>query len=124
MSNDKGTTGSPLAVSVTVTNGTISNPESNIVFTLKVVDGGYNFTMEDGETWLYTTKSNSGLRVGTGANKVVKLDSTNGYLNVNDSEADRYIGVYNATDWRGYKLSEGNIASNIAGQTFSFFVKK
>ena len=81
--------------------------------------------MAGGETWVYTTKSNNGIRVGTGANNVFSLDADTGYLVINDSADNRYLGVYNSADWRAYKLdSNGNIQANIADQTFTFFVKK
>ena len=120
MSNDNGTSKAPSAVAITVTNGSIANPASNVIFVLKKVSGGYNFTLAGGETWLYTTATNNGLRIGTNENNVVSLDAETGYLVINDGSTNRYVGIYNNQDWRGYT----SVNNNIKDQTFTFFVKK
>ncbi|MBR3075875.1 MAG: Ig-like domain-containing protein, partial [Bacteroidales bacterium] len=68
ISNDKSTSAAPSAVAVSVSGQNLASaPASNLVWKMKKVSGGYNFLKgDDTEKWLYTTKSNNGLRVGTG----------------------------------------------------------
>lgn len=120
MSNNGGTSSAPAAVAVTISGSTLSNPASNVVFTMQVTSGGYVFTTDDGEKWVYTTASNNGIRVGTGTNNVFNLEASSGYLTISDGSNTRYLGIYNSQDWRSYT----SINSNIKDQTFTFFVKK
>lgn len=121
LGNDHGTSTAPAAVAVTVaSDGTISNPESNVIFVLKKAEGGYIFNMEGGESWVYCTNSNNGIRVGTGEHNVFSVDAESGYLVINDGTQNRYLGVYNKADWRAYT----SVNNNIKDQTFTFFVKK
>ncbi len=119
MSNDNGTSAAPKAVSVTISNGKISNPASNLVFTMKVMETGYIFTTDNGEKWVYTTATNNGIRIGTNENNLFNLGDSD-YLTVSDGENTRYLGIYNSQDWRGYT----SINNNIKDQTFTFYVKK
>ena len=119
MSNDNGTSAAPKAVSVTISNGKISNPASNLVFTMKVMETGYIFTTDNGEKWVYTTATNNGIRIGTNENNLFNLGESD-YLTVSDGEKTRYLGIYSSQDWRGYT----SINSNIKDQTFTFYVKK
>ena len=120
MSNANGSSTAPSAVSVTVSGNKVTNAESNVVFVMKKDEGGYIFTKEGGETWVYVTNTNNGLRVGTGEKNLFNLDADSGYLVINDGTQNRYIGVYNNADWRSYT----SVNNNIKGQTFTFFVKK
>ena len=71
----------------------------------------------DIDTWLYSTNTNNGVRVGSNDNKLWTIDETSGYLlHVGTS---RYMGVYNSQDWRAYTSAGGNIAN----QTMQFFVR-
>ena len=121
MTNDNGTSSAPAVASVTVSGDKLSSsPADNIQWTLSASEGSYTF-YPNGSTdkWLYCTSSNNGVRVGTNDNKAFTIDQ--GYLK--NTATSRYVGIYNSQDWRCYTLSSGSIASNIAGQTFSFFVK-
>ena len=135
MSNNNGTTNPPSAINVTdyireagaalsVESATASNMLWNIV---KAGDGSFKIKKQsDNTVWLYCTSSNNGVRVGTSAE--------NDFVIVNDGDADGYIrntyrdaliGVYQSTDWRRYEYGVGHtIGTNIAGQTFSFYVQK
>ena len=114
MSNNKGTSSAPAAVSV--------NFEDDIADNLKwnIVKDGDNYTIHpNGNTkmWLYCTNANNGVRVGTNANKVFTMDTT-GYLK--NTATSRYLGVYNKQDWRCYSST----TVNIGGQSFKFYVQK
>ena len=120
MTNNNGTGSAPAAVAVTVAGETLSG---EIADTLKWnmtydAETGYTF-YPNGQTatWLYCTNTNNGVRVGTNTNNVFVLDAETGYLmNVATS---RYLGIYNAQDWRCYTNTTGNIAN----QTFAFYKK-
>ena len=120
MSNNNGTAKAPSAVAVTVTSNTITNPASNVIFVLKKTSDGYIFSLEGGESWVYTTASNNGIRVGTEETNVFTVDAESSYLTISDGTATRYLGVYNKQDWRAYT----SVNNNIKEQTFTFFVKK
>ena len=117
MSNDNGASNPPLATALTVENGRLSaSPATEIRWD---VDGsrenGYTFYPSgSSETWLYTTNTNNGVRVGTNDNKVFTVAS-NGYLQ--NSATDRYIGIYSSQDWRCYTST----STNIDGQTFGAY---
>ena len=124
MSNDKGTQNPPVAVAVTVVDGTLSGePVANIQWTLGITDDGYIFYPNGTtETWLYCTNANNGVRVGTGTAKHFTLDEDYNYLTTKETTDQRYIGIYNAQDWRCYKMGDDNtFPSNIADQTFAFY---
>lgn len=118
MSNNNGTTSAPSAVAVTVNDGKITSTVSNnIKWNLTAGSGSYVFYPNGvTTTWLYTTTSNNGLRVGTNDHKNIVLDS-NGYMTINDGSNTRYIGVYTSSDWRSYT----SVNANIKDQTFKFY---
>jgi hypothetical protein len=65
-------------------------------------------------TWLYTTNSNSGVRIGTNTTNghVWLLDGN--YLKTNEGTNDRWLGVYtNKPDWRAYKNTTGNTKNQV-----------
>ena len=116
MSNDNGTTAAPAAVSVSVQDDKLMlEPAANIQWTLTKSGSNYTFMPKDGETHLYCTNANNGVRVGTNENSEFTLDQ--GYLK--HVATSRYVGIYNSTDWRCYT----SINNNISGQTFAFYVK-
>ncbi len=116
MSNDKGTTAAPAAVSVSVQDDKLMlEPAANIQWTLTKSGSNYTFKPKGEETHLYCTNTNNGVRVGTNANSTFTLDQ--GYLK--HEATSRYVGIYNSADWRCYT----SINSNISGQTFAFYVK-
>lgn len=118
MTNDNGTSAAPKASSISVTDDKLtSNPVDNIQWTLSgnSTDGYTFYPNGTTATWLYCTSSNNGVRVGTNNAKTFKID--NGYLK--HSGTSRYVGIYDSSDWRCYT----SIGSNIANQTFAFYVK-
>lgn len=120
MSNDKGTSAAPAAVSVAISGDDLSEtPESNIIWVAsKDVNGNITFYLSDEQDkWLYCIDSNNGVRVGTNTAKTFSLDNT-GYLKHNGTS--RFVGIYTSTDWRCYTSASGNIAN----QTFKFYVRK
>ena len=120
MSNNNGTGSAPSTVDVKYSNNKLSaEPGATIVWYVGVDGSNRIFYTDSGKTkWLYCTSTNNGVRVGTNANKTFAWDSSNYLKHVGTS---RFIGVYNNSDWRCYTTNTGN--SNIASQTFQFFVK-
>ena len=109
MSNDNGTTKSPSAVDVTISDdGTelTGNVADNLIWNVSASDGSYTFYPNGTtETWLYFTNSNSGVRVGTGDAKTFTAYSEGNYsgLKGSDGTNTRYLHEYNNADWRCYK---------------------
>ena len=124
MSNDKGTSDPPKAVSVTISsNGQklTSTVTDDIKWNIGGDDDAYIF-YPDGETekWLYCTNTNNGVRVGTNTNKTFKLNGDGTYTNyLFNNETSRFLGIYNSSDWRCYST----IGANTKNQTFAFYKK-
>lgn len=117
LTSAKGSKEAPTAVAVTVENKELTAaPEDNLVWNI-VNDNGNLTIYPKGQTatWLYTTNSNNGVRVGTNNNKTFIVDSK--YLK--NTTTNRYLGVYNNADWRCYTST----STNITGQTLCFYVK-
>ena len=119
MSNNNGTSAAPTAVEVTIVDGKItSEVATTIQWTVEGDESGRIFhPYGDTEKWLYCTNSNNGVRVGTNDNKTFILDRETAYLK--HLGTSRYVGVYNAQDWRCYTNTTGNTAN----QTFDFYKK-
>lgn len=108
LSNDKGTSSAPSVVAVTIEGSKItSTVEENIKWKVSGNNtDGYTFYPKGStETWLYTTNSNNGVRVGTNDNKLFTLDDKWLY----NTATKRWVGVYNSQDWRCYTNTDGNI---------------
>lgn len=118
MSNDNGTGNPPIPVEVTVSGNKLANdPVTNVIW--YVGEDGDNrifYATAAKTTWLYCTSSNNGVRVGTNAAKTFAW--SNDYLQ--HVGTSRYLGIYNTQDWRCYT---SHTATNIANQTFQFYVK-
>lgn len=117
MSNDKGASAAPTAVEVTVSNSLLSEtPADNLIWHFGVANNQYTFYKDSGESaWLYCTNANNGVRVGTNKDKVFEIKDDYLY----HVAQKRYLGVYNAQDWRCYT----SINNNITGQALQFYVK-
>ena len=119
MSNDKGTTGAPTAVAVTVADNKIATNATNILWNIDKNGGNITiYPVNQTAKWLYCTNTNNGVRVGTGEAKEFTMNS--GYLYTEGTTDPRYVGIYNAADWRCYTTITGT--SNIASQSFAFYV--
>lgn len=118
LTSAKGTTGAPTAVAVTVEHKELTAaPADDLVWNIANANGNLTiYPKGQTATWLYTT-NNNGVRVGTNNNKTFIVDSK--YLK--NTTTNRYLGIYNNTDWRCYTSATGT--SNIAGQTLCFYVK-
>ena len=116
--NANGTGSAPTAVVVTV-NGTTMTSDVVDTISWNVVsdtNGLIIYVAGSTATWLYSTSSNNGVRVGTNTNKYWVVDATTGYLQ--HVGTSRYMGVYTTNpDWRAYTST----TTNIAGQTLSFW---
>lgn len=123
MSNDKGTSAAPEAVEVSLSGDKLIGviPEK-LQWNLIENASGYIFYPK-GVTnkWLYNIGSDTKCKVGTGDNNTYVFDDTYNYL-INTG-TNRYIGVYNNNDWRGYPLDGSSIHSNISNETFAFYKK-
>ena len=120
MSNDKGTSNAPEAVSVTIVENTLSGePAANIQWKVSgnATDGYTFYPNGSTETWLYCTNTNDGVRVGTNNNKTFIVED--GYLK--HVATSRFVGVYNTQDWRCY--TSGPNHQNIGNQSFAFYKK-
>ena len=116
LSNDKGTSNAPTAVEVEVTDDdAISTDATNIQWNISGdATNGYTFYPNgDTESWLYCTNTNNGVRVGTNENNVFTFDGE--YLW--NTATERYVGIYNSSDWRCYT----SVNSNITGQYVTFY---
>ena len=82
LSNANGTTSAPTAVVATVSGTTLTTGVSDtLAWNIASADGGYIiYKAGTTDTWLYSTNTNNGVRVGTNTNKVWSLDSASGYL--------------------------------------------
>lgn len=119
LTSAKGSSAAPTAVAVTVNNKELTaTPADNLVWNVANADGNITIYPKGQTTkWLYTTNTNNGVRVGTNDNKTFVVDPEFGYLK--NTTTNRYLGVYNNSDWRCYD----NMHANIAGQTLCFYVK-
>ena len=119
LSNNKGTGSAPTAVKVEVSgNNLTSAPADTILWNIGGDSSGYIlYPNGTTETWLYSTSTNNGTRVGTNTNKTFVIDAASGYLK--HVGTSRYLGVYNSQDWRCYTNTTGNTAN----QTLAFYVK-
>ena len=123
LNSSNGTSTYPQADQVTVENKTITSNVSNaIIWNISgnATDGYILYPNSSTTTWLYCTKSNNTVKVGTGADNVFTIN--NGYLyhiNTTDSWAG-YLGVSIKTNsWRHYP----NTTGVIEGQTLKFYKK-
>ncbi|MBQ7416211.1 MAG: endonuclease, partial [Oscillospiraceae bacterium] len=115
--NGNGASTAPTAVVVTV-NGNVMTSEDIDTLAWNIAsetDGLIIYVNGSTESWLYSTTSNNGIRVGTGENKYWTVEATYGYLQ--NVALSRYMGVYNAQNWRSYT----SMHTNISGQTLSFW---
>ena len=125
IANNNGSSSAPTAVSVTATNGYINTDNTNILWNITNNEGSYTiYPKGTTESWLYTTTSNNGVRVGTTTTRnkfnLVNTTEENGggqYLKVVDE--DIYVGSYNGQDIRRYST----VNNNIKNENTVFFTK-
>ena len=116
--NGNGTGSAPTAVVVSVDGNTmISDDADTLSWNIVSDDTGLIIYVAGGtNTWLYSTNTNNGTRVGTNANKYWEVDTASGYLK--HIATSRYLGVYTTNpDWRCYNNTTGNTVN----QTLSFW---
>lgn len=123
MSNDNGAAGPPTAITLTFNDDksaldTTSITES-ILWKLERIEGGVIIhPAADSTKWLYCNNSNNGVRVGTGNNKIFVIYGGN-WLQCTGN--NRYIGVYNSTEWRCYTTAPEN---SVIKNTRTIFYQK
>lgn len=123
MSNNNGTS-APTAVRITLSedgttitsaaDGNFSNLEWNV---RKNGDVYVFYPNGNKNKWLYCTKTENVLKVGTGSGKTFKLYKDNNYSGLKNITYNRYIGVFNKKDWRSYTT----VHDNIKGQQIAFY---
>ncbi len=65
-----------------------------------ITANGSNWYIQNSEgSYLYTTNTNNGVRVGSTANAWKYDSSANSFM---DTATNRYLGIYNASNWRCY----------------------
>lgn len=118
MSNDKGTSAAPTAVSVTVSGTSIETEATNILWniTYDATKSTFTANVAGEENKLYCTSNNNGVRVGTNTANVFNITSNYIY----NTTQKRYLGVYKKSNWRCYT----SINDHIKDQTFAFYVKE
>ena len=123
MSNNNGTS-APTAVRITLSedgttitsaaDGNFGNLEWNVG---KSGDAYVFYPNGNKKKWLYCTKTENVLKVGTGSGKTFKLYKDNNYSGLKNITYNRYIGVFNKKDWRSYTT----VHDNIKGQQIAFY---
>ncbi|MCQ2262641.1 MAG: chitobiase/beta-hexosaminidase C-terminal domain-containing protein, partial [Bacteroidales bacterium] len=116
LTSANGSSSAPTAVEVAINNDQITSSNENLFWKFEAVEGGYVIHPASGnDTWLYSTTSNNGVRVGTNDNKVWTLDITDegqsDYHGFKNNATSRYMGVFNNQDWRTYTSIHANIKS-------------
>lgn len=109
MSNDKGTSEAPTAVSVTIENGKITSTVSNNIkwsASGNATDGYIFYPNGNTEKWLYcnttaSSGSNNNIRVGVSSRNRFNLNDKD-YLVTKDDKTTRYLSIYDNSEWRGY----------------------
>lgn len=116
MTNDQGTQGNPAAVKVTLLpdfSQILEEPEGNIIWTFESSSDEDSFKFKAKDGYLYsikpTSNNNNVLRVGSNTNNVFIFQDKFLY----NTAAERYIGVYNSQDWRGYTSINDNIKNTV-----------
>ena len=125
--NSTATSSSPTRVAVTVSNGKLTSEVSddmkwNLVG--NTTDGFILYANGTTDRYLYcntTAKSSSNtcIRVGSQSSNIRNLWTidSNGYMITKDSHTNRYLSVYDNTDWRGY------VNTSNGAQKVEFYVK-
>ena len=115
-----GGNGQPLAVAATVDGDKLSIDGSKDDFGWKIIAGetAGTFTLQGANGTLYIDAAgkNNGVRVGSTA-AVFSLSDENYLTAADTANAQRYVGIYNSTDWRAYT----SINTNIKDQTLTFW---
>ncbi|MDD4848605.1 MAG: chitobiase/beta-hexosaminidase C-terminal domain-containing protein, partial [Bacteroidales bacterium] len=108
----------PIAVIVTYAAGSITIVTSgytmdNLLWNLNTSTGRI-YPKGSTTTWLYTTNSNSGVRIGTNTTSGYIWSIDGNYLKTNEGTNNRWLGVYkNNPDWRAYTNTTGNTVNQV-----------
>ncbi len=118
-----GASSAPTASTVTVSNNSIDADLDTNLFTVEASENNWKF--KNGDDYLYTTNNNNGIRVGSNANNVYEVTSTNAennYYKMKNVGQNRFVGVYNTQDWRSYtSVTQSNYGGS--GEKIMFFKK-
>src|SRR5690606_18618647 len=115
LTSANGTSSAPTAVDVSAyIDGTsiIGEISDELQWTFEQSGTGYIIYPKGSvTTWLYSTNSNNGVRVGTNSSNTWTLEETSGtYKGFKHQSTARYMGVYQQNpDWRAYTSINNNI---------------
>lgn len=120
MSNDKGASAAPSALSIKLSEdgATITGTvDDKIKWNVGKSGDAYVFYPNgDNKKWLYCTNANNGVRVGINDDNTFQLYENSGYSGLKNIATNRYVGVYDKL-WRCYN----NVENNIKGQQIAFY---
>ncbi len=96
-------------------NGTSSAPSAvtnfyeATVFTFTAVDED-TYTIKNGDSYLYSTASNNGVRFGSTADSWLITAGTleSGAYDLKETNNNRFLTLYNAQDWRAYTTADAS----------------
>jgi hypothetical protein len=116
LTSANGTSSAPTAVDVSAyIDGTsiIGEISDNLQWTFEQSGTDYIiYPKGSSTTWLYSTNTNNGVRVGTNPSNTWTLEETNeAYKGFKHPSTVRYMGVYNNSDWRTYNTIHSNISN-------------
>jgi len=114
----------PAAVSVTAEDGAIITDATDIFWNIVKDEDGNYLIYPDGTTdkGLHCINQNNGVRVGTGEANTFEIlqaeEAQGGGMYLHNIGNNRYLGIYNSTDWRCY----GSVNNNIKNQNLRLYV--
>lgn len=115
MLNSNGTSKAPTVVEVSIDGdkGQLTGSiDASIQWVVDVTEDTYKFNVNGTSNYLYTTKDNNGVRVGTNKNNEFILEASSDNDNalfLKNTATGRYLGVYSNQDWRCYTTIHANI---------------
>ena len=103
LSSNRSTSDAPAAIpcSYNEVAQRIQNANAKMAFTVSGDSSAWNFTSLTGDKLYISGNDNNRVRIGDTAHTFTATSTSNGFY-VKSTSYDRYLGVYNSTDWRCY----------------------
>ena len=113
---------------ITVEDNILKGVAESMQFDIAAVDGGYTLAVAGQTTnYLYTTATNNGVRVGTNDNRIWTIgthaDNSSAFV-FKCNATNRYLGVYNNSDWRCYTAYNASNYKAAEGSSEIYLYKK
>lgn len=127
ISNDKGSSKAPEAVSVELNDAQYritGEVADNVQWNVTATEAGYKFQKPDSESDFLYGDSSKGLRVGTGADN--EFDLLNNFLHIELADANYYVGLkdsFMSSSWALLAEDNGEIDNSIRKTQIAFFKK-